>query len=264
MDLTRRVALVTGASSGIGQAVATQLVSRGARVVVHGRDRQRTLDCADRLGARPVVADLARDAGIDELAAAAVDAYGRIDVLVAAAGVGWSGPFAAMAGADIDELVRVDLIAPVRLCHALLPAMIERQTGHVAFVGSIAGRTGVAGEAVYAGAKGGLDLFVDSLRLELAASGVAVSLTVPAAVDTEFFVRRGRPYSRRVPRPVSPQRVATAVVKAIERDRPEAWVPAWLRIAPAVRAIAPGPYRFLSRRFGEQVRAARHDEARLR
>jgi short-subunit dehydrogenase len=131
--------------------------------------------------------------------------------------------------------------------------MLERRSGHLCLVGSIAGRTGVAGEAVYSATKAALDAFAESLRLELHGSGVGVSLVVPGVVDTGFFAARGRPYDRRSPRPVSSDRVAAAVVDAIAHDRAEAWVPGWLRVAPAVRSLAPGAYRRLSARFGEQV-----------
>ena len=118
------------------------------------------------------------------------------------------------------------------------------------------GRTaGVAGEAVYSATKAGLDAFAESLRAETVGSGVNVSVVVPGVVDTGFFDTRGRPYERARPRPVPPDAVADAVVRAVVRDRAEEWVPRWLRIAPAVRALAPGAYRRLAARFGEPVRS---------
>jgi short-subunit dehydrogenase len=111
----------------------------------------------------------------------------------------------------------------------------------------------VAGEAVYAAAKAGLDVFAESLRLELNGSGIGVTVVLPAAVDTPFFSTRGRPYDRRFPRPVSADRVAEATLAAIERDRAEAWVPRWVAAASVARAVAPRPYRWLAGRFGERV-----------
>lgn len=253
MRLDGRVALITGASAGIGALVAERLAVAGARLVVHGRDEERTRAVAERTGGVPVLADLAVPGTAAELARAALAVHGRVDVVVANAGRGWSGPFVQMRPAEIEQLVALDLVSPLQLVRALLPPMLERRAGHVALVGSIAGRTGVAGEAVYAATKAALDVFAESLRLELRGSGVTVSLTVPGVVDTGFFAARGRPYDRSRPRPVPPADVARALVDAIANDRAEVWVPGWLRVAPAVRALVPGLYRQLSARFGEQV-----------
>lgn len=251
MRLSGAVALVTGASGGIGAAVAGQLAARGAEVRVHGRDRDRAGAVAERVDGQVILADLGTPTGVETIARKA----GAVDILVHNAGEGYAGPFAQMPVGDVERLIAVDLTAAIRLSRAVLPTMLARGSGHLCFVSSIAGRTGVAGEAVYAAAKAGLDAFAESLRLELSGSGVGVSVVVPAVVDTDFFVRRGRPYQRRSPRPVPPDRVARAVVTAIEQDRAEVFVPSWLRVAPAVRALAPGTFRRLSGRFGEEVRS---------
>lgn len=253
MRLDGRVALVTGGSAGIGAAVVERLAAAGARVVVHGRDAERCATVADRVGGAVVLGDLAVPRAAQDVAEAALAVHGQVDVLVANAGVGWSGRFVDLDGDELDRLVAVDLLAPLQLVRCLLPPMIERRSGHVALVGSIAGRTAVAGEAVYAATKAGLDIFAESLRMELRDTGVGVSLTVPGVVDTGFFTARGRPYDRKRPRPIPPAVVATALVDGITNDRPESWVPRWLRIAPMVRTLAPGLYRTLSARFGERV-----------
>jgi short-subunit dehydrogenase len=128
-------------------------------------------------------------------------------------------------------------------------------------VTSVAGRTGVAGEAAYAACKAGLDAFAESVRLELRGSGVGVSVVVPAAVRTPFFDTRGRAYDRAFPRPVSADRVAGAVLTAIRDDRAEVWVPGWTRAAAVVRAVAPSAYRRLAGRYGEPVRSITADGA---
>jgi len=256
MRLAGGVSLVTGASAGIGAAVAQRLALTGTHVLAHGRDPERTAAVAESVGGVPLLADLRDPAAVDRLADEALAVHGRVDLLVANAGCGHSGPFDVMTADEIDDLLAVDLTSAVRLTHRLLPGMIERRIGHLCYVTSIAGRTGVAGEAVYAAAKAGLDAFAESLRLELVGSGVGVSVIVPAVVETGFFERRGRPYERRSPRPVNAGRVARAVVDAVETGRDEVFLPGWTRVAPAVRAVAPAPYRALSRRFGEQVRSA--------
>lgn len=249
MRLTGAVVLVTGASSGIGAAVVRRLADAGSQVVAAGRDPDRLDRLAADTGATTLVTDLSRPHAGRELAERALARYTRVDVLINNAGVGWAGPFNGMADSLADELLAVNLRAPMELTRALLPGMCHRG-GHLVFVGSIAGRLGVNGEAVYAATKAGLDAFAQSLRMELAGRQVAVSTVVPGVVDTPFFARRGQPYRRRRPRPLPPDRVAAALTDAIANDRAEVYVPRWLRLPVAVRGLLPAVYRRLAARFG--------------
>jgi short-subunit dehydrogenase len=244
------VFLVTGASSGLGRATAEALALRGGCVMVHGRDLAVLTDLASRIGGNPIAADLSQPQAAAKIATEAIAYAGHVDVLVANAGAGWSGTFTDMPESEIEALVEVNLMSAVRLTHALLPGMLERRRGYLAFVTSIAGRTGVAGESVYAAAKAGLDAFAESLRLELRGTGVGVGVLVPGVLDTSFFERRGRPYARQSPKPLPPRRVATRLVRMIERGDTEVYRPAWLRVPVALRGVAPSAYRALARRFG--------------
>ncbi|GAC1402598.1 MAG: SDR family NAD(P)-dependent oxidoreductase [Mycobacterium sp.] len=255
MQLRDAVVLVTGASAGIGQVAAAQFAAKGAQVLVHGRDQQRTNTVATEIGGRAVIADLAVPADRQRLAAEALEAFGHVDVLVNNAGFGYLGPVSTMPPEVIRRLIEVNQLAAIALTRSLLPRMIDRERGAICFVTSIAGRTGVAGEAVYSATKAALDTFADSLRVETAGSGVNVSVVVPGVVDTGFFETRGTPYTRSRPRPIPADRVAEAVVRAVESDRAEEWRPRWLRVAPTVRALAPGAFRRLAVRFGRQTDA---------
>ena len=245
MIIDRATALVTGASSGIGTATALALAARGARLLVHGRDAAAVAAVAERVGGTAIVADLGSPAGVDELVAAVPD---RVDIVVANAGVGWAGPFETMTPQRIERLIAVNLMAPLRLTHGLLPRM-RTNGGFLAYVTSIAGRTGVGGEAVYAATKAGLDVFAESLRLELHGTGIGVGVLVPGVVQTPFFERRGVPYERRRPRPIPAAEVAKALVRMIEVDGAETYRPRWLRLPVVVKAALPGTYRALARRF---------------
>jgi short-subunit dehydrogenase len=250
VELAGAVCLVTGASSGIGRAVAVRLGRAGAHVVVSGRDEGRLREAAREAGAHPIAADLTLPGEAERLAAAAAAPFGPIDVLVNNAGAGWAGPFAEMAAGEIGRLFAVNAVAPVILTRALLRTMLERRRGHVVNVASIAGHVGARREAVYAATKGAVAVFSESLRQELAGTGVGVTLVSPGVVATSFFDRRGAPYARRRPRPLPPERVAEALVEAVVHDRPLVIVPRWLALPVGIHGLLPSVYRRLATRFG--------------
>ena len=243
VDLAGRVVLVTGASGGIGAATCAALTRRGAVVVAAGRDETALATVA---AATTVVADAADPTAAPALVAAAIDRHGRLDAVVANAGIGWAGEFAGMDPARITELVDVNLRAPMLLARAALPVL--RRPGALVFVTSIAGLVGVPGETVYSVTKAGLETFATLLREEV--DGVTVSTVAPGAVDTGFFTTRGVPYDRSFPRPIPPRQVADAVVEAIATGRQRRVEPRWLVVPARLSATAPRTYRALARRFG--------------
>ncbi len=246
-----RVALLTGASSGIGQAIAQRLAEEdGWRLLLNGRDQVRLRRTARGTDAVALPADLSAPGGSEHLARLALRTAGRVDLLVAAAGIGWCGPFDTMPVPSIDQVLAVDLTAVIRLVRLLLPQMIARGGGNIVLIGSMTGHAPVAYEAVYAAAKAGLAAFADSLRLELADSGVRVTHIVPAAVDTAFFEHRGIPYQHAHPRPIPASRVAEATVRAVLRGRDEVCIPHWAGLPRRVRGATPSIYRRLATRFG--------------
>ncbi|CAL9626696.1 hypothetical protein SUDANB19_05954 [Streptomyces sp. enrichment culture] len=247
----RPVALVTGASSGIGTAVAEQLAAEGGwRLLLSGRDEDRLARIATRTGGVPLAADLSDPRARARLAEEALAHSGRVDALVAGAGIGWAGPFTTMPAQDIDDVLAVNLNATLHLVRLLLPGMVRQRSGRLVLIGSLAGSVGVRGEAVYAATKAGLTAFADSLRYELAPSGVRVSMVLPGVVDTPFFQRRGAPYHRDRPRPVPAGHVAGAVCRALRTGRPNAYVPSWLALPAWLHGAAPGLFRTLAQRFG--------------
>ncbi|MBN0042845.1 SDR family NAD(P)-dependent oxidoreductase [Streptomyces actuosus] len=246
-----RTALVTGASSGIGAAVARRLAAEGRwHLVLTGRDADRLEQVAPPGRTALFPADLARRGAEQELVDFALDRAGGLDVLVAGAGVGWAGDFTAMPGPAIEELVDVDLLATLRLVRSAVPHMVAAGSGRVVLIGSLAGSVGVRGEAVYSAVKAALGPFADALRYELRGTGVGVTHVVPGVVDTPFFEHRGVPYHRSRPRPMPPERVAEAVRDAVLRGKDEVYVPGWLRLPVRVRGAAPGLYRRLAGVFG--------------
>ena len=239
MQLKGAVALVTGASSGIGAATAEYLGHAGARLVLTGRDEERLCTVAARTGAVSLPANLTEPGAPDQLVEQAVAAEGRIDLLVCNAGIGWAGPISQLSAATAAELVNLNLLAPVQLTRLVVPAMAARGSGRLVFVSSIAGAIGVRHEAVYAATKAALNCLAESLSYELADQGVGVSLVLPGVVDTPFFGRRGRPYDRHWPSPIPAEQVAAAVARAVASDLPVVYVPGWLRIPAWLHGAAP-------------------------
>jgi len=249
METRGAVALVTGASSGLGRATAELLAARGATVLAHGRDEAALKSLAERTGAIPLVEDLAEPGAAWRLAERA--RMYRVDLLVANAVSGYAGDLSTMDGTKIAGLIAANLTAPIELTRALLPAMLERGRGGLFYVASIAGRTGVAGEAVYAATKAGLDTFATSLRQELTGKGVEVGVLVPGVIATAFFERRGRPYGRMRPRLLPVEPAADALVRLIETGAAERYLPRWLGLPVAIRFTAPRLYRGLAGRYGQ-------------
>lgn len=245
MGMRPRRALVTGASSGIGAAVAEALAVRGCELVLVGRDEARLTEVCRATGGRPVVADLRSPTDLERAAAVGEDA----DLLVNNAGVGWAGRLPDMASTTVHDLVAANLSAPVELTRLLLPGMMRRERGHIAFVSSIA-CVGVAGEATYAATKAGIRAFAASVRAEAAPAHVGVTTVLPGAVATPFFQGRGQPYDRRFPRQVSARSVAAALASGVEHDRHEVFVPAWLGLAARVHGLMPATFHRMARRFG--------------
>jgi len=233
-------ALVTGASSGIGAATARLLAHEGFRLVVSSRGGRGLDDIAAETGARPFPVDLTRTDAAEELHAQVTTTIGTPDLLVCNAGMGWQGSLQHMPAETVTHLVRLNITATVDLVRVFAGDMAARGSGHLVLVSSIAGNMGVPHEAAYSASKAALQVFGQSMRLELARTGVALTMVQPGVVDTSFFHRRGSPYQRRRPRPIPPQRVARALLDGARRGRPEVFVPAWLRFPARLQGAAPG------------------------
>lgn len=250
MQLAGAVVVLTGATRGIGRSTADLLAARGATVVCVGRDAEATGQVAQEVGGSAVAVDLRDPAGAEQIVAHTLSRHGRVDAVVANAGIGYAGDLADMPADRVTELVELNLLSPLLLARASLPALRAQGHGSLLFVTSIAGALGVPGESVYSATKAGLEAFADVLREEVRASRLVVSTVLPGVVDTGFFATRGRPYDRRFPRPVPPERAAEVVVRALETGRPRTILPGWLAVPATLRAVAPRTYRRLERRLG--------------
>ncbi|MGH8888328.1 MAG: SDR family NAD(P)-dependent oxidoreductase [Acidothermaceae bacterium] len=238
--------LLTGASGGIGAAIAAAFTRKGAQLIMSGRDR-RSMGVQAALPTTTVIAaDLTDESAVRRLARDA----GEVDVLVSNAGVGWYGSTADMPCGDLRRLVDINLLAPLLLTRLLLPGMVERGRGHIVFIGSVAGHLGVENEAVYSATKAAVRTYAEALRSEVRRHGVDVSVVSPGAVDTSFFEHRGSPYQRSWPRPVPADGVAAAVLRAVEHSDRLVFIPHWMRLPALLHDGLPAVYRGLADKFG--------------
>lgn len=185
-SLTGKCALVTGASGGIGAAIARVLHSQGAAVALSGTRAEALHSLAAELGARAHVcpADLADPAAPDALIAAAEAAMGGLDILVNNAGATKDGLALRMSDADFERIIDLDLVAPFRLARSALKGMLRRRAGRIINIGSIVGATGNPGQANYVAAKAGLAGLTKALAQEVASRGITVNLVAPGFIAT--------------------------------------------------------------------------------
>jgi uncharacterized protein len=247
VQLQGSTVLLTGATGGIGQAIARALDAQGARVLLTARRADQLDRIAAELGGRPetLPADLTYDAG------ALVERAGAVDVLVANAALPASGPIDDFTPEQIDRALDVNLRAPIQLARALLPGMVERGGGHVVFVSSLSGKVASVGSSLYSATKFGLRGFASGLREDLHGTGVGVTVVFPGFVsDAGMLADSGVRLPRWVGTRTADQ-VAEAVVRGIERDRAEIDVaPLSLRAGALAGSVAPGTFARVQRRLG--------------
>jgi len=198
--LDGRTALVTGASGGIGAAIARTLHAQGANVVLSGTRREALETLAAELGegTHACPADLRASDSADALVAAAEAMAGPLFVLVNNAGLTRDGLAMRMKDEDFAAVLEVDLAAPFRLCRAALRGMVRRRAGRIVNIGSVVGSTGNAGQANYAAAKAGLAGMTKALAQEVGSRGITVNLVAPGYVDTAMTQSLPEPQRQRL------------------------------------------------------------------
>lgn len=247
MEISGASTLLTGATGGLGQAIARALSAKGAKLTLTGRRTDILEPLASELGAKAVAVDLSDSSEIDRL----LGEVGEVDILIANAALPGSGLLSSFTMDQIDRALDVNLRAPIAMAHALAPAMKERGRGHLLFMSSLSGKTATAGSSIYNATKFGLRGFSLALRAELHGSGVGVSAVFPGFIrEAGMFAEAGV----KLPPGVgtrSPEDVAKAVVSAIERDRAEVDVaPISLRVGSMISGLAPELSAAITRKAG--------------
>jgi short-subunit dehydrogenase len=268
MSDQQEVALVTGASRGIGPIIARRLSRAGYKLVVTGRSKPEIEALAAELGGVAIAADLTRPDDVDRLAREAEAAFGRIDVLVNNAGGDPQLEFDAMTWAQNQVILELNVLAPIHLTHELLPGMLARRRGHVVSISSIAGRVSFPYTEAYAAAKDGLIGFTRVLRNDYRSRGVSASVVILGAIrDAGQGARTASELGLNLPKAgTSPAAaVGEAVLNAIRKDRAETVVmPGPGRVLKAVMDLFPGLGPAMNRAAGASKTMARVIEFRKR
>jgi len=252
MDIAGRRVCVTGAAGGLGAAMCMLLAQRGARVMLSGRNEQALAALAAEIGGEVVVADLSRPDDVRRLAEVA----SGVDALVLNAGVGGDPPLADVTQADVDDVLDVNLRAPVALAVSFAQAHVANDTlGALVFIGSVAGVTATPGSRMYNATKFGLRGFALSMHQELHGSPVTATHVAPGFIrDAGMFANSGMALPPGV-RTATPHDVARGVVRAIERGPAEVFVaPTELRLGAALSGVMPGLGAAVLRRLGAGTR----------
>jgi short-subunit dehydrogenase len=241
--------LLTGASGGIGHAIARTLAARGAQLVLSGRRADVLEPLAAEVGGRAIAVDLSERGAVERLVAEA----GEVEILVANAALPGSGTIDDYALDQLDRALEVNLRAPVVLAKLLSEGMVRRGHGHLVFISSLSGRLASGGGSIYAATKFGVRGFALGLREDLRPAGVGVSTVFPGFIRDAGMFANARVALPKGVATRSPDDVAAAVVRAIERSRAEIDVaPLSLRAAAMFAGLAPELAATVSRHLGGQ------------
>lgn len=239
MELAGKTVLLTGATGGLGRAIAGALAGRGAKLVLSSRKQAELDQLAGSLageGHRTIVSDLAEEGAALQL----LEQAGDVDVFVANAGLPATGRIEDFTHEQIERALRVNLEGPIAITRELVPRLLERGSGHLVYVSSLSGKAATARASLYCATKFGLRGFVLALRADLRESPVGASLVLPGTIRDAGMFADSKATAPALMGTGTPEQVAVAVLSAIERDRGEVAVaPRRQRAIAAIAASAP-------------------------
>jgi len=257
----QRVIAITGASAGIGRATALRVARDGAAVAICARRAAELAAAAADIAAAggaalPIVADVTRADDMDRFVAAAVDRFGRLDVMMCNAGFGVAGAIDEVTIEQMQQLMDVNYMGTFHAARAALRVFRKQNSGHVIVVSSIVGKRGVPYMGAYSATKFAQVGMAECLRAEAAGSPIRVSLVYPVSTASEFFEVMSRETGTTVTRAGGPSQttsaVADAIARAIERPTPEVYPYAGSRALVWLSAFAPGVCDRIVQRFGRK------------
>jgi short-subunit dehydrogenase len=256
----RRVVAITGASAGIGRAIAIRLARDGASVAICARRRERLDAVAAEIvqaggTSLPIVADVSRDAEMQAFVDQTLSRWGQLDVIVCNAGYGLYGAIDQIAPDKMQAMMEVNYQGTFNAARAALPTFRRQRHGHFVIVSSIVGKRGVPYVGAYAATKFAQVGLAECLRAELVGSGIHVTVVYPISTDSEFYevMVRHSGYATRARGPrQSPEKVADAVARAVEHPVPEVYPYRISKALAVANSIAPGLCDRIVKRWGRK------------
>ncbi len=240
-----KVAIVTGASRGIGRIIAQALAQKGVKVIAVARSMDnlsKTCQLIEDEGgqATPILADMIQSENFEQLIERATSVYGRLDILVNNAGVEQYNHFKKYSSDDIDYCLKINLHAPILLSKSILPQLLEQGSGHIINIASLAGKKGVSYNSIYSASKSGLIMWTDALRQELSQTSVNISVVCPGFIrESGMFHDSGQSAPKLLGSSL-PQDVADGVIKCILNNSAEVIVnPGPMKPLLALNQISP-------------------------
>jgi short-subunit dehydrogenase len=239
--LRNKIAIVTGASSGIGRATALELAKAGSHLVLAARRIELLEELAGeikKLGREVVVAqtDITIQEDIDRLISKTLSHFGQVDILVANAGVYYRSPISELSLSLMKKSMAVNFYGGLYIILSVLPHMRKQHYGHIVLVSTMDTKLGLPGDAPYAATKSALTVFVDVLRQELHGTGVFTTIVMPGRVDTPFIEDLKLPKTSSI---ISPLTVAREIIKAIKKRKPIVILPFPVMVLYFLKVLSP-------------------------
>ena len=254
MSFENQIVLITGASSGIGRCLAIDFAKLGAVVIGCGRSQERLDQTLNEIRShgrtvKIIPCDVGSREQVRAMVAEVMEKFGRVDILINNAGIGMRKPFADTPIETVEEIMRTNYLGMIYCTHAVLPSMIERRSGHIVNISSVAGVIGFVNIAGYCGSKFAMNGFSEALYHEVKPYGIHVSVICPGPVRTEFT----RAFDEELPKSpssliVEPEFISRVVLHAMESKKFEVVTPRSLALICRAKRMMPGVFRALSHR----------------
>lgn len=252
MDFNGQVVLITGVSSGIGRQLAIDLAEKGATVIGCGRSEERLQETLTEMrrtspSSAIHVCDVGDQAQVNSIVRKVLSDYGKVDILINNAGFGLYQSFVDIPLESIEAMIRTNFLGAVYCTKAVLPSMIERRSGHIVNISSVAGKIGTPNMASYCATKFALIGLTESLYHELRPLGINVSVVCPGPVRTKMHLL----FDRMAPGApgflvLKPEEVSRAVIRSIQKEKFQVVIPFWLALACFIKGLMPNLFRLVS------------------